>query len=260
MTRRHSTLPAPVEGDKTTLLKPLAPLRNRTDEVVDRIAREIRGGALAPGARLPTEHALMAAMGVSRTVVREAVAALKAEGLVTTRQGSGAFVAKDASRIPFRIDSAELSAIDAAIGVMELRLAVEVEAAALAAERADAQAIAAVDRAREAFVAAVERGESAVTEDFDFHLAVARASGNARFADFLAFLGNHVIPRQSVRIALTGPDERQSYLLRIDREHQRVAAAIRAQQSSTARRAMREHLKSSLERYRGLAARAGAES
>ena len=56
--------------------------------MVERIAAEIRSGRLEPGARLPTEQELMTAMGVSRTVVREAVAALRAEGLVTTRQGS----------------------------------------------------------------------------------------------------------------------------------------------------------------------------
>ena len=67
---------------------------------MERIAGEIRSGRLAPGARLPTEQELMGAMGVSRTVVREAVAALRAEGLVTTRQGSGAFVAAEPAGCP----------------------------------------------------------------------------------------------------------------------------------------------------------------
>ena len=62
---------------------------------------------MPPGAQLPTEQELIAATGVSRTVVREAVAALRAEGLVITRQGVGAFVADNARR-PFRIDVDEL--------------------------------------------------------------------------------------------------------------------------------------------------------
>ena len=141
---------------------------------MERIAGEIRSGRLAPGARLPTEQELMAAMGVSRTVVREAVAALRAEGLVTTRQGSGAFVAADASRVPFRIDPDGLSSIGDVLEVMELRLAIEVEAAALAAERITPERLRPIARALRAIEAAIRRGEGAVNEDFAFHRADCR--------------------------------------------------------------------------------------
>ena len=66
---------------------------NLAEKVLSRLSAEIRGGRLAPGARLPTEQELTSTMGVSRTVVREAVAALRADGLVVTRRGSGAYVA-----------------------------------------------------------------------------------------------------------------------------------------------------------------------
>src|SRR5262245_38526137 len=101
MTRRIGTLVRSPPPDKPAFLRPLRPTRNLTEEIVERIAGEIRSGRLAPGAKLPTEQKLMHAMRVSRTVVREAVAALRAEGLVTTRQGSGAFVAADARPAPF---------------------------------------------------------------------------------------------------------------------------------------------------------------
>src|SRR5688572_9078152 len=144
MTRQISNLPGP---GKLRLLQPLRPPRNLMEEVVARIAGEIRSGRLAPGARLPTEQQLMEAMGVSRTVVREAVAALRAEGLVTTRQGSGAFVSADTSRVPFRIDPDGLVSIEHVLDVMELRLAIEVEAAALAAERITPERLAPIGRA-----------------------------------------------------------------------------------------------------------------
>ena len=67
--------------------------------------------------------------------VREAVAALRAEGVVVTRQGVGAFVAADAKRRPFRLDPDGMESLGEAIKVMELRRAVEIEAAGLAAER-----------------------------------------------------------------------------------------------------------------------------
>src|SRR5215469_7026910 len=85
------------------LLRPVSPPRNLTREIAERLAQEITAGKLSPGARLPTEQEMVAAMGVSRTVIREAVAALRADGLIVTRQGSGAFVAPDADRRPFRL-------------------------------------------------------------------------------------------------------------------------------------------------------------
>src|SRR6476661_8903744 len=169
MTRQAPNLAASRDPGKPTLLQPVRHPRNLMEEVVARIAEEIRRGRLEPGARLPTEQALMKAMGVSRTVVREAVAALRAEGLVTTRQGSGAFVAADASRVPFRIDPEGLSSIGDVLEVMELRLAIEVEAAALAAERITPERLVPIGRALRDIEAAILRGEGAINEDFAFH-------------------------------------------------------------------------------------------
>jgi GntR family transcriptional regulator, transcriptional repressor for pyruvate dehydrogenase complex len=236
-------------------MRPLRPARNLSGAVVERIAAEIRGGRLSAGSRLPTEQELMAAMGVSRTVVREAVAALRAEGLVRTRQGSGAFVAADASRVAFRIDPDGLSSIQDVLEVMELRLAVEVEAAALAAERISPDALAPIGRALRALEAAIRRGEGAINEDFAFHHTIADASGNPRFAQLLEFLGRHVIPRQSVRMSLSTAEEQRQYLMHIQKEHRRIFESIRDGQSAEARKAMRAHLTSSLKRYRRLAER-----
>ena len=255
MTRQKPSLDSPRPAGKRTLLRPLPPARNLTDEVIARIKKEIGAGRLAPGTRLPTEQELMAAMGVSRTVVREAVAALRADGLITTRQGSGAYVAADVSRVPFRIDPDGLSSIDDVLEVMELRLAVEVEAAARAAERITPRRLASIDRVLRAFEDATRQGEAAVNEDFAFHLAIAEASGNARFAELLEFLGRHVIPRQSVRVTLTEPEEQREYLAGIQAEHRRIHEAIRKADPSAARKAMREHLTHGLARYRRLAER-----
>jgi DNA-binding FadR family transcriptional regulator len=242
-------------ADKRALLQPLKPQRNLAGEVVKRLADAIRGGWLEPGARLPTEQELMTALGVSRTVVREAVAALRADGLVTTRQGSGAFVAADASRIPFRIDPEGLSSIEDVLEVMELRLAVEVEAAAMAAERMTPAGLAPIRRALRAVESALRKGGSAIEEDFAFHRAIAAASGNTRIAELLEFLGHHVIPRQSVRASLTSPDEQREYLARIQDEHDRIFEAIAKGDAAEARKAMRTHLTRSLRRYRRLAER-----
>ena len=197
----------------------------------------------------------MVTLGVSRTVIREAVAALRADGLVTTRQGAGAFVAADSSRIPFRIDPEGLSSIGDVLEVMELRLAIEVEAAALAAERIAPKTLAPLRRALRAIEAAIGTGGVAVNEDFAFHCAIAEASGNPRFAQLLEFLGRHVIPRQSVRQSVVTAAEQRRYLARIQKEHGRIYARIRAGNAAQARAAMRAHLTRSLNRYRRLAQR-----
>lgn len=255
MTRRHILLPVAAPADKPSLLRPLGPARNLTSEVVERIATEIRAGRLQPGARLPTEQKLMVALGVSRTVVREAVAALRAEGIVVTRQGAGAFVAADSSRVPFRIDPAALSSLEDVLDVMEVRRAVEIEAAALASERVTAARFAPVAAAHSAFEAAISAGEAAANEDFAFHRAIADATGNPRFVQLMEVLGRHIIPRYSIHVALSSPAEQKRYLRTLLKEHGQIAAAIEAGDASEARKAMRGHLTRSLERYRHLAER-----
>src|SRR5947207_5395780 len=117
-------------------IRPIAAEHKLSRALYDQLAGEIKSGRLAPGARLPTEEALTRAARVSRTVVREAVAALRAEGLVITRQGVGAFVSAEPQRAPFRIEPEKLRTIADILSVMELRLGVEIESAGLAAERA----------------------------------------------------------------------------------------------------------------------------
>ena len=255
MTRRLEKLPSSSATDKLSAFRPLRPVRNLTHEVVDQIAGEIRSGRLGPGARLPTEQELMAALKVSRTVVREAVAALRAEGLVVTRQGAGAFVAADESRALFRLAPEGLSSIDDVLDVMELRLAIEVEGAAIAAGRITPERLAPVADALAEIDAAIARGEGAVKEDFAFHRAIAVATGNPKFVKFLEFLGRHVIPRQSIRTSLSTADEQRQYLNGIQREHRRIFAALQAGRATEARRAMRTHLTRGLDRYRHLAER-----
>src|SRR5262245_1188036 len=115
----------------------LAAPRSLTHGLIAQITADHTSGRLKPGSRLPTEQELIAATGVSRTVVREAVAALRADGLVVTRQGVGAFVAETVRR-PFRIEFDELRTLREVLEVMELRTGIEIEAAGLAAERATA--------------------------------------------------------------------------------------------------------------------------
>src|SRR6195256_8030 len=118
-----------------SVTRPLSAPRSLTGELVVRLTDDITSGKIPPGSRLPTEQEMIAATGVSRTVVREAVAALRADGLIVTRQGVGAFVPENARR-PLRIEFDRLSPLRAVLDGMELRTGIEIEAAGLAADRA----------------------------------------------------------------------------------------------------------------------------
>ena len=239
-----------IVAKSSSTYEPIRPTGSLAEAVVERFRADIVRGKLAPGARLPTEQEMIAAFKVSRTVVREAVAALRAEGLVETRQGVGAFVAADRQAVPFRIAPGGLGSINEVINLMELRAAIETEAAGLAAERATRRNIRALEASLRKIDRALERGELAIEEDFAFHRAIAEATGNPTFPRFLEYLGHFIIPRQSVRVA--APDA-WTYLKTIQAEHEGIVAAIRARSVGDAQDAMRRHLTESRNRYARLA-------
>jgi GntR family transcriptional regulator, transcriptional repressor for pyruvate dehydrogenase complex len=238
--------------------RPLLAARSLTHQLAAQITADIVEGRLASGSRLPTEQEMVAANGVSRTVVREAVAALRADGLVTVRQGVGAFVAANVRR-PFRIDVDGLRSLRQAIEVMELRTGIEIEAAGLAAERGTAEQIRKIAQAYEAVDRAIDRGEAAIDEDFTFHVSIARATGNPQFPRFLEYLGRSIIPRKTVRVSSANMPNNRAYLRIFQEEHGDVLGAIRAGRPTQARAAMRRHLVNSRKRYKKLAAEIGEE-
>ena len=235
-------------------IHPLAAETKLSRRLFEQLAEQIKGGRLAPGARLPTEQELTRAARVSRTVVREAVAALRAEGLVVTRQGVGAFVSAEPQRAPFRIDPERMQSLDEVLHVMELRLGVEIESAGLAAERASRPQVRAIAAALDAIDRAAAGGKTAVDEDLALHRAIAEATGNAEFSRFLQFIGRHLIPRRTVSGLPEQMGGRRAYLALIQEEHRRIYQAIESRDPKGARDAMRRHLTRSLERYRRLAA------
>ena len=240
-----------------SLLRPIEAPRGLTAELVARLTADITSGKLPPGSRLPTEQQMIAATGVSRTVIREAVAALRADRLVVTRQGVGAFVADNVRR-PFRVDFDEHSSLRDVLNVMELRSGVEVEAVGLAAERATAAQLKKIAERFSAVDAAIERGETAVDQDFAFHCEIADATGNPQFRRFLEYLGRFIIPRNTVWGQST-PLLGRANLATFQREHAQILSAIRARSVQQARSAMQRHLSNSQRRYQKLAAELGVK-
>jgi len=134
--------------------------------------------------------------------------------------------------------------------VLELRMGIETEAAALAAMRRTEQNLADLRQALDAVSAAIEAGLDAVGPDFQFHLEIARATQNLHFVDLMGSLGASIIPRARLQTDPTMTDERRDYLRRVNAEHESIWSAIATQDSDAARAAMRTHLANSKERRR----------
>ncbi|MET4102542.1 GntR family transcriptional repressor for pyruvate dehydrogenase complex [Roseovarius sp. MBR-78] len=226
----------------------LGKIRSRS-KLSELISGQLRGlilrGELAPGTQLPTESEMIEQFGVSRTVVREAVSALKTDGLVTVHQGRGAFVATDRTLQPFRIVNPGLNERDHIVQILELRLCHEVETAALAAERHTADQMNEIDGALAAMAEAVRHDEPAYEQDFAFHVAIAQATGNLYIANFLSYLGPFIIPRPALRAQMSR--DRRDYVETLQMEHAEIRDAIAERNAEAASRAMRTHLTRGLE-------------
>ncbi|PRD42425.1 FadR family transcriptional regulator [Phyllobacterium phragmitis] len=229
--------------------------RSLSAEVAEALRDDISGGAYRIGDKLPTEPALIARFGVSRTVIREAIVTLRADGLVQSRHGVGVFVTQPHRAVPeLQLLTQVNKKISDIIEELELRASVEIEAAGLAAERCAPAQEAEIQAQLDAFETLMRAGDPTAQADFEFHVAIARATNNARFEEFLAHLGRRTIPRSKLR-DMAGTDNIENRDAQLHREHMAVAEAIYARDSQAAREAMRVHLGGSLRRYRVLTQR-----
>jgi len=224
--------------------------RGLVPEIVDTLAADVREGRLQTGDKLPTESELMARFDVSRTVVREAISRLQASALVETRHGIGTFVMAPAEQSNFRVAPEDFATVADVISLLELRISLESEAASLAAQRRDESHLQNMETALAAFEASIAESSDAVPSDFQFHMEVARATGNRHFADLMTYLGTMIIPRTRLNTASSAPEGRLAYLKRVHGEHQNIYQAIRQHDADAARQAMRLHLSNSRERLR----------
>jgi GntR family transcriptional regulator, transcriptional repressor for pyruvate dehydrogenase complex len=224
--------------------------RNLAERLVNELAAEIRNGKLRPGDKLPTEAQIVNRFGVSRTVVREALSRLQASGLVETRHGVGTFVAGRRRDVGLRADAAQIGTVVDVVAMLELRIAVESEAAALAARRRTKAQVGEMRRALDTFEANIQTDGDTVTPDFHFHTLIGEATGNPYFSGLFASLGVKAIPRTRVNLPDPGAEERRRYLARVNREHEDIFSAIARSDADGARAAMRTHLSNSRERLR----------
>ena len=214
------------------------------DQVHRRLAAAIRVGEYAGQNRLPSEADMAARFQVSRPVLRQALARLRASGIVASKRGSGNFVVEstDAS-----LGYDPLRNIPDVQKCLEFRCTIEGQAAAVAARRRSAAQLADIEKMMRDFQEAVEAGASAVEADFAFHLAVARATDNPYVVQSLRALRPHSKFRIN-RIHTLSTRPSFARLNAVLNEHGRIFAAIRDADPEAALQRMTEHLQAGIDR------------
>jgi DNA-binding FadR family transcriptional regulator len=219
------------------------------DLVIDTLRKRIGTGEFGVGEKLPTEVQMTGIFGVSRTVVREAIAALAADGLVQSRQGAGVFVIASATS-PFNAIGAEdTNKISVALNVLEVRMGIEIESAGLAATRRSASQEASIREAWNDFERLLARGAPVGSADFAFHRTIAEATNNPFYIEVLEALGSRTIPCDVSSPWGTDSQLSHEYQTGLQQEHLCILNAISRQDADGAREAMRAHLSLSQDRY-----------
>lgn len=208
--------------------------------VAEMLQREITEGRLKPGDRLPPEQMLAESFGVSRNVVREAVARLRSEGIVQARQGIGAFVVRTQDTTILRLDAEALDDMTAFTHLFELRAILEIRAADLAAQRGTAEDFAELTAALDRMRGSEKWADSGVDADLAFHRAIALATGNSYVARVLGFVAAQM--RETI-IAARGRANTVGEIVEITiREHEVIHDAVLSRSGEAARTAMAVHI------------------
>ncbi|ONN71037.1 FadR/GntR family transcriptional regulator [Pseudomonas oryzihabitans] len=221
----------------------------RAEELTAQLAELIRSGHYRRGDKLPTELDIVQEYHFSRTVVREALLRLQAAGLVETRRSVGTFVVDLPAPPTLQAGPDTVASREDVLHLLEVRIGLEVAAAGLAAQRRTAEELADI---KAALLQLKEQTSPqsgvAIQADFQFHLKIAKASGNTYLLDIMKHLGTKLIPRTRLASAYGRHADRNAYLTLLHSEHERIYEAIAWQIPESAQAAMFLHLQASQRR------------
>ena len=220
-------------------LKPIRPKRI-SDQVFDQLRELIFRGDFKPGQKIMTERELAKALNVSRNSVREAINKLVTLRFLEQRQGQGTFVCSmdEAVKIPLAtvMETQDASLID----LLEMRMGIECIAASLAAQRANAEDLAAIEQAIHDMEADTAVGGLGTEGDLTFHMAIASATKNPlqvyimkNVSDFL-----HVGIRENLLHLYQDP----ANIVEILKQHNAIYRAIRSGDADAAYDTMKKHI------------------
>ena len=222
---------------------------NLPKQVADKLLQMVTSGVLKPGERLPTEAQLGSSFGVSRNVLREAVASLRSRGVLETRRGIGTFVSDTALHASFAIDPDDLLEPAPLTQIYQLRLEVESGAAAIAATQRTDEQLARLEQALVRVNDSAPDWEEGAQSAVDFHLEIARATNNPYFEQLMAHLRGAIHKAvRTLRYSAGGTGR----TAQIESEHRAIFEAIRERDADAARTAMRAHLQTGMYSYQRL--------
>ncbi|WP_051340856.1 FadR/GntR family transcriptional regulator [Azospirillum halopraeferens] len=230
-----------------TLGRPAA--RTHHAHVVRELGQQIIGGHFPVGSVLPSDAVLLARFGVSRTVLREAMKTLAAKGLIQARARIGTRVLErsrwnlfDPDTLAWHIESGvDRPFLDS---LAEVRLALEPEAAALAARRRSAADVADLYRMADRMAAPSNTAAAFAHHDLEFHLVVARASGNP----FMRSISALIEAALAAALRISSPADDPAKMAASAAEHRSIAAAIEAGDEDGARAVMRRVIRRGADR------------
>ena len=222
------------------MTQPIKPVRPRriSDQVFDQLRELIYRGKLVPGEQLMTERELARAMGVSRTAVRDAIQRLAAMGLIYRKQGRGTFVKNVDERLSqsLSMKPGDFSLED----LLEARLGLECNAAALAARRAGESDLIALSQSLADMEQEVASGGLGTGSDTIFHMAIAHAAKNPLHILIMRNIYDYLA--RGIRENLACLYEEPGNMRKIIMQHHQILGAIQARNSHHAHMAMARHI------------------
>lgn len=210
-----------------------------SDQVYEMIIGKIVDGTFPENSKLPTELELSKKFNVSRPVLRQALAQLRQDEVISSRQGSGSYVTRrPAAQM---LDFAPVGSIADIQRCFEFRAAVEGAGAGLAAERRTEERLAEIENALVALEQAIKTGELGVEADEQFHSAIAEATENQFFVSTRASMLTHIQFGMNLtrNLSLAGTIKRMQL---VQAEHERIFDAIRDQNPARAQQEMQDHI------------------
>lgn len=215
------------------------------DRVFDQLQERIRAGNYPPDSRLPGEHELASMLGVSRPIVRDALAKLRDQGMVYARQGAGTFVSANSSPTT-HLSYSPVKTIADIQRCYEFRLTIEPAAAYFAAKRRDEAAIQKIASALADLREATSHQLHRTDADFNFHRAVTEAANNHYYTASIDALKAHIAVGMHLHgLSLLGP---RPGLEQVFQEHNTIYKAIAEGRAEEARDLMQSHLEGSRDR------------
>lgn len=216
-----------------------------SEQVAGQIVDMIMSGQWKPGDKLPPETELSKTLGVSRVTIREALRSVAFVGLVQTRTGQGTFVAGSAPKfVEYLLANGLVKSEKDIRNLVDARMAIEPELAAICAEQATDEQLGELDRlVKEMERVVEERGEEFLKLDLEFHLSIATYSQSEVLAQLLKAIRN--LLQEVINKSAQVPGDRQL----ANEGHLRIIEAIKQRDPRKARSAMREHIRGLRQRY-----------